>query len=303
MKFNTDQDSTASTGQIIQNDANNVPPSQPERGQVVSPAGENVTVTISDQQSPIVVLFGPPSCGKTMTLIRLSRFLHQNGWGVMPVRTFRPSYDNRYAQLCNEWNNMVSNDMAASGTSTIDFMLLQVQDKRSATVCQILEAPGEHFFNPQHPDQSVRPYISKMQASANRKIWVIFIDMVLNTDATRHAAYVERIRDFSRHISLKRDRVIILCNKVDQSNRLTAGNIVNTKELMRDVNDHYPGLFEIYRNPSPLAGLFGHKYLFEFVPFQTGAYDKDYEDITTYTESDARYPSTLWKAIQKSIRG
>lgn len=35
----------------------------------------DVMVTISDLKTPLVILFGPPSCGKTMTLIRLSRYL------------------------------------------------------------------------------------------------------------------------------------------------------------------------------------------------------------------------------------
>lgn len=33
-----------------------------------------IKVTIADRDTPVIVLFGPPACGKTMTLIRLSRF-------------------------------------------------------------------------------------------------------------------------------------------------------------------------------------------------------------------------------------
>ena len=38
-----------------------------------------IKVTISDTTTPIVVLFGPPSCGKTMTLVRLARYLQNQG--------------------------------------------------------------------------------------------------------------------------------------------------------------------------------------------------------------------------------
>ena len=34
-----------------------------------------ISVTIADKDAPIVILFGPPACGKTMTLVRLTRFL------------------------------------------------------------------------------------------------------------------------------------------------------------------------------------------------------------------------------------
>ena len=52
-----------------------------------------ISVTIADKDAPIVVLFGPPACGKTMTLVRLTRFLRENGYTITPIRTFRPNYD------------------------------------------------------------------------------------------------------------------------------------------------------------------------------------------------------------------
>ena len=39
-----------------------------------------ISITIADQKTPIVVLFGPPSCGKTMTLVRLTRYLRTIGF-------------------------------------------------------------------------------------------------------------------------------------------------------------------------------------------------------------------------------
>ena len=33
----------------------------------------SIAVTIADKETPIVVLFGPAACGKTMTLVRLTR--------------------------------------------------------------------------------------------------------------------------------------------------------------------------------------------------------------------------------------
>ena len=57
-----------------------------------------IQITIKDREAPIVVLYGPPSCGKTMTLVRLTRYLKRNGYQVSPVRSLRPSDDRHYVQ-------------------------------------------------------------------------------------------------------------------------------------------------------------------------------------------------------------
>ena len=38
-----------------------------------------IRVTIADGKAPLVILFGPPACGKTMTLVRLARYLNKKG--------------------------------------------------------------------------------------------------------------------------------------------------------------------------------------------------------------------------------
>lgn len=40
----------------------------------------NITVTIPDASTPIVVFFGSPASGKTLTLLRMIRFLEQNNY-------------------------------------------------------------------------------------------------------------------------------------------------------------------------------------------------------------------------------
>ena len=76
----------------------------------------SIVVSIADQAVPIIVLFGPTECGKTMTLIRMTRFLQKYGYRVSPIRSFRPSADMHYAQMCDSYNELVHSSNAAEGT-------------------------------------------------------------------------------------------------------------------------------------------------------------------------------------------
>ena len=63
-----------------------------------------IRVTIADGKAPLVILFGPPACGKTMTLVRLARYLNKQGYKISPIKTFRPSDDQNYVEICKSEN-------------------------------------------------------------------------------------------------------------------------------------------------------------------------------------------------------
>ena len=85
-----------------------------------------IRITICEKTAPVIVFFGPASCGKTMTLVRLSRFLQKQGYELIPDRSFRPSYDKNYKNLCDNFSKIVNSDDAASRTDNISFMLVKV---------------------------------------------------------------------------------------------------------------------------------------------------------------------------------
>lgn len=85
-----------------------------------------ITVTIADYETPLVVFFGPPACGKTMTLVRLTRYLQSKGYTIQPVTSFRPTYDKNYRDMCANFNAMIGSEDAAKSTKKINFMLVQV---------------------------------------------------------------------------------------------------------------------------------------------------------------------------------
>lgn len=131
----------------------------------------NITVTIPDASTPIVVFFGSPASGKTLTLLRMIRFLEQNNYQVVPEALFRPQTDKHYTKMCAGLKDMAYSTYAPGGTDIISFMLVKVLDSIGRPLCQILEAPGEHYFDG-HASLEFPTYINAIRTSMNKKIWV-----------------------------------------------------------------------------------------------------------------------------------
>ena len=175
----------------------------------------NISVTIADKDAPIVVLFGPPQCGKTMTLVRLSRYLKRQGYTLQPVRTFRPAADNNYKELCDNFSTIVNSDDAASRTDNISFMLVQVI-KNGKVICQILEGPGELYFNPTKAHQEFPTYVPYLFNDADlRKIFVFFVEPNF-MDPENRSNYVSTLGQVQQ--STDKQKHIFLYNKIDLIN-------------------------------------------------------------------------------------
>lgn len=168
---------------------------------------ETYNVVITDHNAPMIILFGPPSCGKTMTLVRLTRYL-SGTYDFMPDQAFRNSTDSEFNELCKNFNAAVSADKAADGTKYIDFMLLRVNERSNGkTICQFVESPGEFLFNPQNPTAQFPAYLHQIIASNNRKIWLIFLEPGMSQED--RFAYVKKIQNL-RSVIDSRDRIIFV---------------------------------------------------------------------------------------------
>lgn len=256
-----------------------------------------IRVTIADKRAPLVMLFGPASCGKTMTLVRLARYLNHQGYTLEPIRTFRPTFDKNYETMCDNFATIVNSDDAAKRTDNISFMLVKVS-KNGRPICQILEGPGELYFNPYKAYQDFPTYVhSIFNDESLRKIMVFFIEPnYLNEENRRN--YVSTINQVKK--STNRQKNIFIYNKIDLTDFVIVPGQVHIGHARRQVESDYPGIFTNFKNNNPITSLW-RPYNYIFVPFQTGTYTKPASGDLVYVQGSDAYPRMLWKALLKFI--
>lgn len=255
-----------------------------------------IKVTIDDNTTPIVVLFGPPACGKTMTLVRMTQFLQDKGYTVEPDRSFRPSADKHYKQMCDNFNTMIDQMDAAKSTSLISFMLVTVRDKRGKPICQILEAPGELYYVPGNSNVTFPNYLNTVKNATNRKVWCFMVEPNW-MDTQDRKGYADRIAKFKRSLD-PRDKSIFIYNKIDKTSFAQGQGKINEAAAKDDITKRYKNIFEPFRSKSL---LFGYNDNFDFVPFQTGDYSEAMDGSVVYSPGPDIYPNKLWNIILKRI--
>ena len=264
-----------------------------------------IKVTISNPDAPIVVFFGPFSCGKTMILVRLTRYLKKQGYTVKLEPSFRPSYDSVYKELCDSFDTIVNSNNAADTTSRFNFMLASVKSDTGKTVCQILEGPGEAYFSPEAPMADFPPYVHQINNGSNRIIWAIIVEPASTNDRMDEVArrnYVSKINKL-RTMMGSRDKAVFVFNKIDESGFVIKKGQVNMKEAVKGVDHLYPSIFAKFKKAGPLEFIGVKSYDCDFVPFQTGNFNEAADGSQTYTEGPDCFPEQLWKTILKRIRG
>jgi GTPase SAR1 family protein len=262
------------------------------------------TVEVIDNESPIIFLFGAPNSGKTMTLVRLYRYLLKNQTSIVADHSFVSNDGGNYESRCKNWDNDATSPKAAEATKGIEFMLLGIWHNGNK-ICQILESPGEKLFQPNSNNGDNFPvqYVSNIINSNNKKVYIILLEPNWKDQQTR-ARYVARINQLRTMMSRK-DKVIFLYNKIDAS--LTLGNrgSVNIHSLKKLINQDYVSLLDLFKNENPISKLW-REYDCFLVPFQTGNYseetDLDTNDIIKiFTPGKDSYPKHLWETIQKCL--
>lgn len=258
-----------------------------------------IKVNITDDKAPIVILYGPPSCGKTMTLARLTRYLQSEGYTVEPERGFRPTADKHYKKMCEDFDQLMNSDDAATSTSLISFMLVKVY-KNARCLCQILEAPGEYYFTKNSPNAPYPYYFQTIKATRNRKVWAVMVEPNWE-DPQDRKNYVSRIQKLKSQIRTT-DKVVFVYNKIDLTPYVISPGNVRTGEAIERVKQDYPNMFVQFKNTNPITRLW-KEYDCGFVPFQTGEYTEAADGKLSFSEGPIEYPRILWNEILKQING
>ena len=242
-----------------------------------------------------------------MTLVRLARYLNKQGYKISPIKTFRPSDDQNYVEICKSENfsRIINSPDAANSTANISFMLVEVI-KDGKRLCQILESPGEFLFNPNKPTEPFPSYLYSIIHSNNRKLWAIMVEPDWRNVEDR-INYVSRINELSTMMDVK-DKTLFIFNKIDKTNFTRKKGQINIPQAKFEISNLYPGIFENFKNQNPITKLW-KDYLCGFVPFQTGTYTKTTKQdskgntVWNYQEGADDYPQMLWNEIKKSITG
>ena len=261
-------------------------------------------IKIGDKRAPIIMLFGPPTSGKSMTLVRLARYLRKQGYTVKADPTFKS--DNAYKARCDQFHKNLNTTEALQGNALNEFLMVKVIN-HGTTVCQILEAPGEHYFNPKKPDEerarNFRPYLTEIIRNLpNRKIWVFITEAEWNVHASVKDSYVARIRGCKHQLLKPTDRVVMLYNKVDQKEELFEDGHLHVSSAENAMKDEYEGLAAVFKNTNPVTSLW-RRFNYRFVPFCTGYYTKQVGGKYKYNESEEHYPRLLWAGLMECIKG
>lgn len=251
---------------------------------------------IVDPYTPIAILYGARGSGKTMTWIRLTRYLKAQGYRVVPDPLFRPSYDKKYIEQCEKfW------DICYKAPCNIDYMLLKVMDKRGRPICQLLELPGESYFDPVNLQKNFEtsPSLEKLMNLRNPRIWIFMIE--LNAWSNTERSIYEEELDHIPH-RLRFDKAIFTCHKIDMHSELFIRNDTpNTPVIFEQLKNQYPVIYYFLENKNPFTRPF-KKYNCSFIPFSAGQFFQHEDGRLEYIQGSDIYPKLLCKAIIKAIR-
>ena len=252
--------------------------------------------TITDTTTRMIIPFGAPSSGKTVILQRLCRYLAKG-------KKFRPAPDvlfnaddPNYERLCTAFEDNLHEEHAPGSTPALDFMLVQVFEM-SKIRYQILEAPGEHYFDPNQLEQPATPmYMQQILNCSAPKLWLVILELDWKTANTR-LRYVNRIKNWFSVLPSNRNKVLFVCNQIDKHPQYLVNGKPDVSAIKKAVCAQYPGLLENFTKSYPLIGEVPN---YGFCAFSSGSFPEQNGE-KMYVEGSDMYPENLFKIIRSRI--
>lgn len=170
-------------------------------------------VNFANDEVPIVMFYGPPAVGKTMTIIRLARYLLEQGYTVVPNKVFRTSDFSRYQSLCDRFIELMNSGSVAQGTGIEGTMLIDII-KNGKTIIQFLDTTGEMVDLKDDKEIDYPSYFTQYVNTKKPKIWLILLEPHFGDYRTREI-YSNRIRNLRYCYSRKEDDFVFIYNKMD----------------------------------------------------------------------------------------
>ena len=275
-----------------------VPPSD-----TTETANAFATPTIVNHTVPVVVFVGPPTSGKSMILVRLAKYLRAQGYAIKTDPTFLNT--SKYLQGCKDFEDSLNTVKALPGT--VEYLLVDVY-LGGNLVAKLLEAPGEDFYttnkNRKEKNSRVEAYLATIMASNNPKSYVTLLDLdsviSFRRDNYHRDSYSQRFLNyFYPAINKKRDKIILLYNKIDMTPFGDINGCNNYSAARNDAELYYPQLFSSLK-VSKLGGFITVDN-FTFLTFCTGMFSSQTDSLgnnfEVYNVASDNYPRDLWREI------
>ena len=193
---------------------------------------------------------------------------------------------------------------------TVKYLLINVY-KDGHEIAKLLEAPGEDFYDTDPTtakanNNRVLPYLATIMTSGNPKSYVLLLDLdskvSFRNNSYHRDSYTDRfLNHFYPNIHSKRDRIILLYNKIDLTPFGTIHECRDESAARKDAEMYYPQLFATMKVKK--FGGFATMDNFVFKTFCTGMFADEIDEygqpIQTYNIANEVYPQILWQEITK----
>lgn len=253
-------------------------------------AGE-LSVKITDVQTPIIIPFAPRYFGKTCLLHRLIRYIRNKGYVVNLDAFFLPPHIALNSDIMVEYTNSLCYTYSPCATEIPIFgSFYSFHCKR---IVQFIDFPGDFSYNINRP--STPSALKEIIESPNKKIWLFMLELDGFGGQIERDNYSERIMEVAAHIS-PNDKIIIVVNKID----MCSMDFKSMNGIVQALYLQYPAVLNCFKNQNPVTKLW-RPFNCDIVPFSAGDFCRTCDNKEIFQPGLDIFPKQLWKAICKGL--